>query len=408
MSELPVDTLLTVDQAIAILDAVALEPRVIQSPLMDALGHRLAEDIFSDRDYPPFDKAVMDGFAVRSADALSSGVSLNVIETIAAGQSSDRPMSPGEAVAIMTGAPLPAGADAVIPVEQTSRDGNRVTLKIAVKPNQAIARRGSDTPDNRLLLAKGTILGPAQIGVAATVGKSKIAIYAAPSVALLATGDELIPIDQIPTGAQIRNSNNFMMQALLQKLGCKVIELGVAKDNPDTIRTAIQTGLQHDTLFITGGMSMGEHDYVPGLLRELGLTLHISKLRIKPGKPFAFALGKHPNAVAKNPAMVFGLPGNPLSAYVCTLVLANRILTRLTGGTPDSQVNLCKTLTGLPANGPRQSYVPAVRSGEAVQILPSNGSADLFTLGLANALIVRDENMPTTPIGNLVNVINLP
>jgi molybdopterin molybdotransferase len=154
-------------------------------------------------------------------------------------------------------------------------------------------------------------------------------------------------------------------------------------------------------------MSMGEHDYVPGLLRELGLDLKISKLRIKPGKPFAFAVGKHPNLSANNPAMVFGLPGNPVSAYVCTFILASRILRRLSGGGPESQVESCKTLSDIQANGPRQCYLPATRTGETVQILPTNGSADLFTLGRANALIVRDENSPATPIGNSVAVINL-
>jgi molybdopterin molybdotransferase len=251
------------------------------------------------------------------------------------------------------------------------------------------------------------MIGPAQIGAAATVGKSTVAIYAAPSVALLATGDELIPIDQVPTGAQIRNSNTCMMRALLQKSGCRVTELGIARDDRDSIRTAIQTGLIQDALFITGGMSMGEHDYVPGLLRELGLELKISKLRIKPGKPFAFACGKHPSLSSKNPAMVFGLPGNPVSAYVCTTILALRIITRLAGGLPHSQVESCKTLSEVPANGPRQSYLPANRSGETVQLLPTNGSADLFTLGRANALVVRSENSPPVPIGNPVQVINL-
>jgi molybdopterin molybdotransferase len=198
-----------------------------------------------------------------------------------------------------------------------------------------------------------------------------------------------------------------MMRALLQKLGCEVTELGIARDNPDAICSAIQTGLHHDALFITGGMSMGEHDYVPHLLRELGLDLKISKLRIKPGKPFAFATGQHSNSSSRNPAMVFGLPGNPVSAYVCTFILAGRIIYRLGGGTTDSQVQFCKTLSELPANGPRQNYLPANRTGETVQILPANGSADLFTLGRANALIVRDEKSPVTPIGNPVRVINL-
>jgi len=407
MSDLPVDTLLTVDQAIAILDAVPIQPRIVQLPLADALGLRLAEDIISDSDYPPFDKAIMDGFAVRSADASAAGVSLIVRGSIAAGQIG-QPIGMGEAAAIMTGAPLPPGANAVVPVEQTSRDGNRVILNKPVKPGQSVARRGSDTSMGRLLLSKGTLLGPAQIGVAATVGKSSVAIYAAPSVSLLATGDELVEIDQIPTGSQIRNSNLHMLSALLRKLGCKVRELEIARDHPDEIRAAIGDGLREDALFITGGMSMGEHDYVPRLLGELGMDLRISKLRIKPGKPFVFAIGQHPNSVSANPAMVFGLPGNPVSAFVCTLRLANRILARLSGGNPEPQIDNLKSIGDLPANGPRETYLPAFRTLDQVELLNSNGSADLFTLGRANALIIREENASPASAGAMVRVINLP
>jgi molybdopterin molybdotransferase len=407
MNDLPVDNLLSVDQAIAILDAVPLEARVITSPLDDALGHRLAEDIFSDGDYPPFDKALMDGFAVRSADATSAGIGLNVVDTIAAGIVGQRTIGTGETAAIMTGAPIPTGADAVIPIEQTARDGHRVTLHKSVKPNQSVAKRGSDTPAGKLLLEKGITLGPAHIGVAATVGKSSIAIYAAPSVALLATGDELVEIDQVPTGSQIRNSNIHMMRALLTKLGCSVRLLGIARDNRDLIRCAIRDGLRDDALFITGGMSMGERDYVPELLRELGMSLTISKLRIKPGKPFVFATGKHAIHPSGNPAMVFGLPGNPVSAFVCTIRLASGILSRL-GGKNAPVIYEAIISNAIAENGLRETYLPAVLVGSTVEPLNSNGSADLFTLARASAFIIRPENAPAASAGDLVRIINLP
>jgi molybdopterin molybdotransferase len=401
MSDLPVDQLLTVDQAIAILDAVPVQPRMVKLPMLEAMGFRLAEDVFADRDYPPFDKALMDGFAVRSSDATAAGAELSVIDTIAAGQVGQRPIGIGEAAAIMTGAPVPVGADAVVPIERISRNGSKITVHRPATKGQSIARAGSDAPAEKLLLAKGILLGPVQLGVAATVGLANLAVYDAPSVAILSTGDELIEIDRVPTGAQIRNSNSIMMHALLRKLGCRVRDLGMVRDDPAKIRSAIEEGLQSDALFITGGMSMGEHDYVPRILQEIGLKLVISKLRIKPGKPFAFAT----NGLGKR---VFGLPGNPVSAYVCTLRLARRVLTRLSGGPATSAVSQGQLIGELPPNGPRELYLPAYRIGDSIQPLQPNGSADLFTLAYANCLILRAENAPAATHGNAIVVLDFP
>jgi molybdopterin molybdotransferase len=399
--DLPVDQLLTVDQAIAILDAVPVQLRVVTLPLLDAMGFRLAQDVFADRDYPPFDKALMDGFAVRSVDVSSAGVELHVVDMIAAGQVGQRPIGAGEAAAIMTGAPLPIGADAVVPIERISRTGAKITVHHVAKAGQSVAHAGSDATAARLLLEKGTMLGPAQLGVAATAGLANLAVYDAPSVAILSTGDELIEIDRVPTGAQIRNSNSIMMHVLLKKLGCRVRDLGIVRDEPAEIRSAIEAGLQSDALFITGGMSMGEHDYVPRILQEIGLKLKISKLRIKPGKPFVFATDEK-NRIA------FGLPGNPVSAFVCTLRLASRVLSRLSGGLPGRAVTR-GTLEGtLPANGPREFYLPARRTGHCIQPLHPNGSADLFTLAFASCLILRPENAPAAANGDHIIVIDIP
>jgi molybdopterin molybdotransferase len=404
MSELAVNHLLSVSQAIAILDAVPLQPRIDSIPLMEAVGLRLAEDIFSDRDYPPFHKAVMDGYAVLAGDVAVAGARFSIIETIAAGHVGNRSVQPGQAAKIMTGAPVPCGADAVVPIEWTTRDGGAVVVNRAVKHGNAIANRGSDTPANQLLLAKGTRLGPAQIAVAASVGKGIISVYQPPTVSLLSTGDEIIDFDQVPTVSQIRNSNGPMLTALLRRLGCRVKDLGIVRDDPGKIEAAIKGGLQSNALFITGGMSMGDHDYVPMLLRELGLDLKISKLRIKPGKPFIFATGQHTDG---NRQMVFGLPGNPVSAYVCTFRLAARILARLAGGSPDAINTQCKLGTNLPDNGPRELYLPAIESGGQVQPLSPNGSADLFTLAHANALIILPENSPALNAGTAVAILKL-
>ena len=405
LSEISVNDLLSVDQAIAILDAVSVHPSPIQLPLLNAANLFLAEDIFSDRDYPPFDKSTMDGFAVRAADASIVDARLLVIDTVAAGQVGDRSIGPGEAIAIMTGAPLPPGADAVVVIERTSRDGRHIVVHQPARPNQSIARRGTDTKVDQLLLPKGTRLGPAQMAVAASVGLANISVFARPSVALLSTGDELIDIDQKPAGSQIRNSNGPMLHALLQRLGCDVINLGIVRDNRDELRSAIQQGLKADALFISGGMSMGERDFVPGLLQELGLTLKISKLRIKPGKPFAFAIDER--LQNGRTAMAFGLPGNPVSSFVCTIRLAARVLRRMAGSSPDTQLNHAKLIRDMSANGPRELYLPAVLHGANIDPLDPNGSADLFTLARANSLLIRPENAAAAKSGDTVQFFSI-
>jgi molybdopterin molybdotransferase len=396
------DQLITVHQAIEILDNTPVTPRALRLPLSKAIGLRLAEEILSDRDYPPFDKSVMDGFAVRSIDT-TSPVTLRIIETISAGTTGKQKLGPGEAAAIMTGAPLPVGADAVIPVEDTTRQGDRVTLNVPAKAGFSIAKRGSDIESSRIVLPHGIRLGPAQAAVAASVGAATVSVYARPRVALLSTGDELIEIDQPPTGSQIRNSNSFMMVALLEQLGCEVHNLGIVRDDPALIKEALTRGLQSDALFVTGGMSMGERDYVPRLLRDLGLEMRITKLRIKPGKPFVFATKTESNLRK----YAFGLPGNPVSAFVCTVRLAARLLSRMAGGPPNPQVTQAPLAAPLPANGPREFYQPAIHDGSALKPLPWKGSADIYTLAAANALLIRPENAPPVSVGESVSFLPL-
>ena len=410
MTEPPVAGLITVAAAIAILDAAAVAPRVVRVPLADAVGLWLAVDIVADRDHPPFDKAVMDGYAVRAADVVAAGVVLARVDTVAAGQVGTRPVGAGEAVAVMTGAPLPPGADAVVPVERTTRAGGRVTFASAARPGQAVAPRGSDVAGGGIVLPKGTRLGPTQLAVAASVGAAVVPVHARPTVAVLSTGDELVPVEQVPTGAQIRNSNGTMLVALLRRLGCDVRDLGVCRDDPAALRSALEEGLGGDALFVTGGMSMGERDHVPGLLVELGLVPRIAKLRVKPGKPFVFAVGERAGsdgAVAGAPRMAFGLPGNPVSAFVCTVRLAARVLRRMAGGPAGADVVDARLAAALPANGPREFYQPAVWDGSTVTPLSWKGSADLFTLARGNALVIRDEDAPAAAVGDAVRVLRL-
>ena len=362
-------------------------------PLNQAAGLRLAADLLTDRDYPPFRKSLMDGYAVRIGERGAPLGELKVTGEIAAGVWPSVTVSAGEAVAIMTGTPLPEGADAVVPIEQTERLGDsRILIREPAREGQNIAQRGSDARRGQMALSRGSILGPAQIAVASTVGAAEVEVFAPPRVAVLGTGDELVSVEASPAPGQIRNSNTPMLLGLARSMGCEATEIPAAPDDPDAIRAAIQAGLAFEVLFVSGGMSMGRHDHVPKILQELGVTLKITKLHVKPGKPFVF--GVHAGG------FVFGLPGNPVSAFVCTIRLAARLLARLAGGVPREPWVSGLLERGVLANGPREFYQPAFRSvpagsssgrSEFAQITPLNwkGSADLFTLASANALLVR-------------------
>ncbi len=370
----------------AIIDAAGVSARVEQVALEDALGRRLAADIVADRDDPPFDKSLMDGFAVRAGD----GATLRVVGEIAAGAEAGRGLVAGEAMAIMTGAPIPTGADAVVPIEQTRREGDMVHLQATARAGQSIGRRGGDCQTGAVLLNKGTQLFSPQIAVAASTGARRVSVFGRPRVAILSTGDEIVPIDRVPWGAEIRNTNSPMLRALLGALGCEVRDLGIVRDEPALIREKLEDGMQSDVLFVCGGMSMGEHDYVPRLLVEMGVEIRISKLRIKPGKPFVFG--------ERGGRFVFGLPGNPVSGYVCTLRLASRLLVRMAGGRPVETLPTATLLKGVPENGPREFYQPGILDGiGGVEPLAWKGSADIYTLARANALIVREENALAAP-----------
>lgn len=405
MSDLDVSQLISVEEAQRIIDAAAVRPRVERAPLRDAVGRVLAEALSADRDYPPFDRALMDGYAVRSTDA-AYGATLRVIGEIAAGRPVELSIAAGEAAAIMTGAPMPSGADAVIPIErcEPTADGRTVRLLAPATPGLNVTPRGADVPIGATLLEPGAILGPAQVAVAATVGAATIPCHARPRCALLATGDELAPPGAAPRPWEIRNSNNDMLRALLVRLGGDVVDDAVAPDEPAGVRAAIDSAAQRcDVLFVSGGMSMGKYDFVPVALRESGFELRITRLRIRPGKPFVFAVRPNDGKVA------FGLPGNPVSAFVCTLRLASRLIRRMTARGPEPTWILAPLARPLAtANGPREFYQPASWDGARVTPLEWKGSADVFTLARANVLLVRPENDPAHPSDAMATLLEIP
>jgi molybdopterin molybdotransferase len=395
--------LISVAEAIAILDAAAVRTRIERVPLAEALGRRLAEDLLTDRDYPPFDKSVMDGYAVRGGDLQALPAELRVVGEIAAGQAPGASLSPGQAIAIMTGAPLPPGADGVVPVEEVVVKGECIRVERRVPIDRYIARAGSDQRRGGVAIGRGAIVNAAQLAAAATVGAAHVNVFARPRVAVLATGDEIIPADQPPAPHQIRNANSPMLIGLLRQLGCQVVDLGQVIDRPELIRSALEAGMQHDAMLITGGMSMGRYDHVPRILSELGVVLKITKVRIKPGKPFVYGVQRD--------CHIFGLPGNPVSAMVCTVRLASRVLRRLGGGELEERWTSAALVTDLSANGPREFYQPVVveATAEGMRARPLNwkGSGDVFTLAAANALLMRPENEPPRPAGSIVRVLPL-
>jgi molybdopterin molybdotransferase len=345
---------------------------------------------------------VMAGYAVRTADVQRIPCELAVVGTVAAGGAVDSILQPGQAMSIMTGAPLPVGADAVVPVEATRSisGSNRVMIREPVAGGRFIARRGSDAAAGSVLLRSGARVGAAQIAVAASIGVVNLPIFAPPSVAVLGTGDELVAPDQVPAGSQIRSCNNAMLLALLGRFPCRAIDLGIVRDEPGAIEEKIRLGLSHDVLLVTGGMSMGERDFVPEILRRLGGDLKITKLRIKPGKPFVFA--EMPGG-----KFVFGLPGNPVSAFVCTVCLVSRLVMRMAGGPLAEKMRVAPISQAVEANGPRMFYQPAIFDGRALTPLKWKGSADIFTLSRANSLLVRPENQAAQPSGAAMEFIEI-
>jgi len=380
--------MIDVDEAHRILFEHVTPGPVVELPLRDALYRTLAQEVLCDIDAPPFDRSLMDGFAVKAADVRGAPVHLRVVGRIAAGTQSERTLGRGETMQINTGAPIPRGADAVVRVEETEsgHDGT-VLIKTSVPAGKFITRRAEYLSAGTVVLEAGTRLRPTGLGAAATCGVASISVYRQPRVAILSTGDELIEIDRTPTGPQIRNSNQFLLEALVQSAHAAPVGLSPVGDDLERLTAAVQQGLEADVLCISGGISMGDRDYVPQVLQAVGATFRIHKMAIKPGRPTIFA-------TTPTGKPIFALPGNPASAFVGFELLVRPALCALEGRSGVTGTQMAAELVGsLPANRDRRSFVPArawtgARGQWCVERVSWGGSGDSLGLARANAMIV--------------------
>jgi molybdopterin molybdotransferase len=351
----------------------------------------LAEDVAADLDMPPYDKSMMDGYAVQAGDVPEGRAALRVIEEVTAGQTPRLAVGAGQATRIMTGAPLPDGANAVVIVERTKVvDGDKVMIEDqAAKPGQNILRRGREMRAGEVVLSRGARLRPQELGLLATVGRTHALVGPAPRVAVLSTGDEIVEAPAKPGPGQIRNGNGPMLVAQVARAGGIPTYLGIAGDRLDSLQPLIEKGLSADILALSGGVSAGKLDLVPGALAELGVEAVFHKVAMKPGKPVFF--GTHRQATGP-PGLVFGLPGNPVSALVCFELFVRPAIRGLKGLDPGPTMVKATLTEDFSSRGDRQTYHPAVLSGKCsgwqVRPAPWFGSPDLRGVTAANAFAV--------------------
>jgi molybdopterin molybdotransferase len=410
--------MLTVDEAQAAIEqwCAVLPPQ--RRRLAEALGCVLAEDVTSDIDLPPFDKALVDGYAVRSADlnGASDERSLTVVEEITAGQVPSLPLGVLQAAAIMTGAPLPSGADAVVMIEKTRRLGSTVVIDDpTVVPGKARLARGRELKAGDVVLRSGQVLSPPRLGMLASVGRSEVLAIPQPRVAIVPTGDELVEPDQVPGPGQIRNSSAAMLRGFVEAAGAEAETLPISPDDPERLGAALAYGLRADVLLVTGGVSAGKLDLVPQTLERLGVTRVFHKVRLKPGKPLWFGIG--PGRPGAPGALVFGLPGNPVSGIVGYLLFVRPALLALAGRDSGASANTCAAPAPMPLSarfvhsGDRPSYHPVRIVSEdghrSLDPLDYAGSADLKTVAEADGFAIFPAGDRTYEQGEIVGFLPL-
>jgi molybdopterin molybdotransferase len=383
---------------------------VIESvALSDSVGRVLGEDIIADTDLPPFDRAQMDGYAVRAADVANTPARLRIVGESSAGSGWHHEMKAGEAVRIMTGAPVPAGADAVQQVELTreSNGGNEVEILERVDVGRSIVRQASEIKARETVLRAGEDINAAMIATLASFGYAQVKVGRRPRVAVMATGSELVNVDEKPGADQIRDSNNYTLAAYAALAGAAVARLPLAVDDTEQLKRQIaQAAGQSDVLITSGGVSMGVYDFTKAALKELGAEIYFERVALRPGKPTVFArLGN---------TLVFGLPGNPVSVAVTFNLFARTALRAMQGAKQPELIEETAVLArDLKGSIERESYLPAVlRTDEKGTLLAEplkwGGSSDFVAFARATALINVPTGVKSLEVGKQVRVVRLP
>lgn len=375
-------------------ESAALSPAI--------LGRVVAENVTSDLDSPPYAKSIMDGYAVRSVET-AEGAALKVIEEVAAGRVPTRVVGKGEATRVMTGAPIPDGADAVIPHEETDLAGDTVRLRTTAKAGQFILPRGREMKAGEVVVPAGTSITPAACGLLAAVGRTNIRVHPAPRLAIISTGDELVEPGERPGPGQIRNSNGTMLLALAARAGAEARYLGIARDDRAALEILVRKAFESaEVVLLSGGVSAGKFDFVPEVLRDFGMQTHFHKIRMKPGKPLLFG--------TRGGALVFGLPGNPVSSFVGFELFVRPALRKMSGQAIPGLVFVPVPLAAdLTTRNDRPTYLPArmepSAEGWRVRAAAWFGSADLRGLLGTDTLIRVPEGDLTYAAGTPVRCL---
>jgi molybdopterin molybdotransferase len=435
MSEAGRSLLLTFEDARAVVEEHASRLAACSSETLDLLqsaGRVLAEPILADRDIPPFPRSTRDGYAVRSADLANLPARLAVKGEIKAGQAPvDEPsvVNAGEAFSIMTGAPVPSGADAVVMVEYTSLHGERagepdgepnngrVEIVRSVQPGENIVAQGAEAKCGSVLLAKGTRLNEAAVALSASAGKARVNVFRRPRVGVLTTGDEIVAVDAEIGLAQIRNSNSYSLAVQIQQAGGVPVLLPIAPDEPRRLRELIEQGLQSDLLIMTGGVSMGRYDLVEQVLAELHAEFFFTGAKIQPGRPVVFgrvalaAAGSAHEATGSRPyKYFFGLPGNPVSTMVTFELFARPLIEALAGMAAQPLMFLrAKLKSQIRANTGLKRFLPAILSGRyeetEVETVAWHGSGDIAGRSRSNCYLVIPADREQIEAGEWVSVM---
>ena len=376
-----------------------------KTDILSALGRVIGEDIHAPRNIPPKDNSAMDGYALRSEETIGAGAEspaiLTVIEDIPAGYEPRKTVGPGEAARIMTGAPLPEGADAVVKVEETACDDDGVRIYAAAAHGENVRYAGEDVTAGDLVIQAGTVLRPAETGMLAALGRSFVKVYRQPLVALISTGDELVDIDDAASPGKIVNSNSYSLAAQVMECGGIPLQLGIAKDTKEALTEKFKAALRADIIVSSAGVSVGDYDFVKDVMEDMGIGVELWQVAQRPGKPMTFG--------SREGKPVFGLPGNPVSSMVTFEQYVRPAILKMTGHQSIFRRTIRATLShDIRKNkGLRYFFRSRVRSqgdGFVVEITGEQGSGILSSMVLANGIMVIPEDADLVKAGTEVMV----